>query len=151
MSSSESVCPRPAGTGILRTRLAVKHMARARIALLCIPIALLGVGVAVHATLRVSEGERRLAQLAATGKEAGASFVETLKGEHAERQWLAYDQRRVTALSLAAARRDRLLGILAAAAAILVAAGASVLRRMAEEVAEDQRHVAGQGPREHGS
>ncbi len=123
-------------------------MPRAWIALLCIPVALLGTGVAVHASLRVAEGERRLTELGATGRAAGASFVETLKGEHAERQMLAFDQRRAAALSLAAARRDRLLGILATAAAGLVAAGASVLRRIAEEVAEDQRHVAGQGRRD---
>ncbi len=123
-------------------------MPRARIALLCVPIALLGVGVAVHASLRVAEGDRRLAELAATGRAAGESFVETLRGEHAERQRLAYDERRAVALSLAAARRDRLLGILGAVAAALVAAGASVLGRIAEEVAEDQRHVAGQRRRD---
>ncbi len=123
-------------------------MARVRIALLCVPVALLGTGVAVHASLRVAEEERRLAALGATGKAAGESFVETLRGEHAERQMLAFDQRRAVALSLAAARRDRLLGVLAAVAAVLVAAGASVLRRIAEEIAEDQRHVAGQGRRD---
>lgn len=123
-------------------------MPRVRIALLCVPVALLGAGVAVHASFRVSAEERRLATLGATGKAAGDSFVETLRGEHAERQMLAFDQRRAVALSLAAARRDRLLGGLVAVAAALVAAGASVLRRIADEVAEDQRHVAGQRPRE---
>jgi membrane protein required for beta-lactamase induction len=119
-------------------------MPRVRVALLCVPIALVGVGVAVHATFRVAAEERRLAELGETGRAAGESFVETLKGEHVERQLVAYDERRAVALSLAAARRDRLLGALAAVAAGLVAAGAVVLRRISEEVAEDQRHVAGQ-------
>jgi hypothetical protein len=120
-------------------------MPRARILLLCAPIALIGLGVAVHATFRVAVEERRLAELAATGRAAGESFVETLQGEHAERQRLAFDERRVVALSLAAARRDRLLGLLAAFAAGLLAAGLSVLSRIAREVEEDRRHVAGQG------
>ncbi len=120
-------------------------MPKSRIALICLPIALLGGGVAVHATVRVTAGDRRLAELAATGKAAGDSFVETLRGEHAERQRLAYDERRAVALSVASARRDRLLGLLAAVAAVLVGVGAAVLRRIAEEVEEDRRHVAGQG------
>ncbi len=123
-------------------------MAKTRIALICLPIALIGGGIAVHATVRVAEGDRRLAELAATGKAAGDSFVETLRGEHAERQRLAYDERRAVALSLASARRDRLLGLLAAVAAVLVALGTVVLRRIAEEVEEDRRHVAGQGRRD---
>jgi hypothetical protein len=123
-------------------------MRRARIALLCVPLALGGVGVALHASVRVAAQQRRLEELAETGRAAGESFVETLRGEHAERQRLAYDERRAAALSLAAARRDRLLGVLAAVAALLVWAGASVLRRIADEVAEDQRHVAGQGRRD---
>jgi hypothetical protein len=119
-------------------------MSRTRIALLCLPFALAGAGVAVHATLRVREGERQLAELAAAGRAAGESFVETLQGEHAERQWLTYDQRRAVALALAAARRDRLLGLLAAGAAALAASALSVLSRIAAEVEEDRRHVAGQ-------
>jgi len=118
-------------------------MSRTRIALLCVPIALFGLAVAGHATVRVHEGERRLAELAAAGRAAGESFVETLRGEQAERQWLAYDERRAVALALAKARRDRLLGILAAAGAALAAVGLSALSRIAAEVEEDRRHVAG--------
>jgi hypothetical protein len=117
-------------------------MPRARAALLALPVALAGIGVAVHATVRMAGEERRLTELAATGRAAGESFVETLQGEQAERQWIAYDQRRALALSMAAARRDRLLGILAAAAAAMFAGGAWVLRRISEEVEEDRRHVA---------
>jgi len=129
---------------------ASQDMSRLRIALCCAPIALLGLGVAVHASVRVVEGERRLAELAAAGRAAGESFVQTLRGEQAERQWMAYDERRAVALSLAAARRDRLLGLLAAAAAGLVAGALSVLSRLAEEVDEDRRHVAGVGGPERG-
>jgi hypothetical protein len=118
-------------------------MSRTRTTLLCLPIALAGLGVAAHATLRVREGERQLAALAVEGKAAGDSFVETLQGEHAERQWLTYDRRREVALDLAAARRDRLLGILATAAAALFAGALSVLSRIATEVEEDRRHVEG--------
>ena len=121
-------------------------MSRNRISLLCVPIVLVGLGVAVHATFRVTEGERRLVELAAAGRAAGESFVATLQGEHAERQWLAYDQRREAALALAAARRDRLLGLLGACAGVFVAAGLSVLSRISEEVEEDRRHVAEDTP-----
>ena len=120
-------------------------MSHIRIALLCAPIALFGLAVAVHATVRVHEGERRLAELGAAGRAAGESFVETLKGEQAERQWLAYDERRAVALSLAVARRDRLLGILAAGSAALAAVGLRALSKIAAEVEEDRRHVAGDG------
>ncbi|HET6414565.1 MAG TPA: hypothetical protein VFG53_21125 [Anaeromyxobacter sp.] len=120
-------------------------MSPTRIALLCAPIALFGLAVAIHATVRVHEGERQLTELAAAGRAAGESFVETLKGEQAERQWLAYDERRAVALSLAVARRDRLLGILAAGSAVLAAASLRALSRIAAEVEEDRRHVAGDG------
>jgi hypothetical protein len=121
-------------------------MSRLRIALLCVPIALVGLGVAVHSSVRVAEGERRLAELAVEGRAAGQSFVETLQGEHAERLILTYDRRREAALSLAAARRDRLLGLLAIGAAGLLAAGLLALSRIAAELEEDRRHVAGDTP-----
>lgn len=126
-------------------------MTRARIALLCVPIALVGLGVAVYASVRVADGERRLAELAAEGREAGQSFVDTLQGEHVERQILTYDQRRATALSLAAARRDRLLGLLAVAGAALLAAGLLAMSRIAAELEEDRRHVAEDTPDPDGS
>jgi len=133
-------------------------MRRTRIALICLPIALAGLGVAGRASLRVAAEERRLAELAEAGRAAGESFVATLQGraadlhesrasrlELAERQRQLFDERRAVALSLAAARRDRLLGVVAAVAAALGAAGLSMLSRLAREVEEDRRHVAGQG------
>ncbi len=117
-------------------------MTRLRIALVTLPIALGGLGTAVHQSYRVNALQHELAELAAEGKAAGASFVETLQGEHAERQRAAYDRRRVLALDLAAARRNRLLGLLAVGGAGLLAGALSVLSRIAAEVEEDRRHVS---------
>jgi hypothetical protein len=116
-------------------------MTRTKILLLCAPLAAGGLALAVHATLRVNRLERDLATVAVEGRAAGASFVETLQGEHAERQRLAFDRRRDLALRLAAARRDRLLGVLGVAAAGLVAVALSVMSRISAEVEEDRRHV----------
>ena len=117
-------------------------MHRARAALLALPLALAGVGVSFRATWKLAEERRQLAELGAAGRAAGESFVETLKGEQAERQWIAYDERRALALSMATARRDRLLGVLATAAALMFAAFAFILGKISEEVEEDRRHVA---------
>ncbi len=132
-------------------------MRRSRIALLCLPVALAGLAVAGRATLRVQAEERRLAELGEAGRKAGESFMATLQGpaaglhesrlsrlELAERQRQAFDERRAVALSLASARRDRLLGILAAVGAGIAAAGLTMMSRLAREVEEDRRHVAGQ-------
>lgn len=116
-------------------------MSRAKILLVCLPLALAGVGVAAEATVRVRARETELASLAAQSKAAGQSFVDTLQGGYAEQQRIVLDKRRAVALSLAAARRDRLLGVLLAATAALAAAALSVMARIAREVEEDQRHV----------
>ena len=116
-------------------------MSRTKIALLCVPLAVAGLGVAVHASFRVNAAREELAAAAAEGQAAGASFVQTLRGSHAERQRLAFDRRRERALALAAARRDRLLGLLLVGAAGLIAAALSVLSRISAEVEEDRRHV----------
>jgi hypothetical protein len=118
---------------------ALKH------ALLC-ALALFGLAVAVRSTVRVRALEVELAATASAGQAAGASFVETLQGEHAERQRIAFDRRREVALALASARRDRLLGALAVAAAGLAFAALRVMNRIAAEVAEDRRHVSAQAP-----
>ncbi len=116
-------------------------MNRLRILLVTVPVALGGIGVVAHATFRVNDLERELAALATEGRAAGASFVETLQGEHAERQRAAYDRRRMLALELAAARRNRLLGFLGIAAAGLGGAALSVMSRISAEIEEDRRHV----------
>jgi hypothetical protein len=116
-------------------------MTRTRIVLLCLPLALAGAGLTAHAWRRVAAEERALAALGAESAAAGQSFVATLQGEHAERQRLLFEQRRAAALGLAAARRDRLIGVLIVGAAGLLAAGLSVMRRLAEEVAEQRAAV----------
>lgn len=122
-------------------------MTRTKILLLCAPIAAGALALSLHATFRVNALDGELAALAVEGRAAGASFVETLQGEHAERQRALLERRRDVARKLAAARRDRLLGFLGVAAAGLAGSALSVLSRIAKEVEEDRRHV-GSGPRE---
>lgn len=123
-----------------------------KITLLCLPLAVAGLGVALHATARVHALQGELAALAATGKAEGDSFIATLQGEHAERMQAAFDRRREVALSLAAARRDRLLGALGAVAAAVLAGALAVMSRIAAEIEEDRRHLHDQaalrGPKE---
>jgi hypothetical protein len=116
-------------------------MTRAKILGLCGPIAALGLVVTTHATFRVNARHRELAAARAEVQATGASFVETLQGEHAERQRLVFERRRTLALELAAARRDRLLGLLLTAGAGLAGAALSVMARISAEIAEDRRHV----------
>jgi hypothetical protein len=137
--------------GILRAAAgqSSRHMTRTKIFLLTAPLAAGGLALALHATFRVNGLERELHSAATAGQAAGASFVETLRGEHAERQRLAFDRRRDVALRLAAARRDRLLGLLGVAAAGLAGSALSVMSRISVEVEEDRRHV-GSAAREAG-
>jgi hypothetical protein len=122
-------------------------MSPLKIALVCLPVALAGAGVAGYSTVRVRGLERGLAEAASASRAAGASFVATLRGEHAERQQLAFERRRALAHELAAARRDRLLGLAGIAGAALAAATLRVLSRIAAEVEEDRRHVDAQPER----
>ncbi|WP_242355216.1 MULTISPECIES: hypothetical protein [Anaeromyxobacter] len=115
-------------------------MSRTKTALLC-AVALTGLAATVRSSLRVRGLETELQSARVAGQAEGASFVETLRGEHAERQRLAFDRRRDLALALAAARRDRLLGALAIAGAALVLGAGRVLSGLAAEVEEDRRHV----------
>jgi hypothetical protein len=112
-----------------------------RILIVSVPIALGGAGAAVHSTFRVNALERQLSALASESQAAGASFVETLQGEHAERALAAHDRRRRLAIDLATARRNRLLGILAIGGAGLLGAALSVMSRIAADIEEDRRHV----------
>jgi hypothetical protein len=116
-------------------------MTRLRILILTAPFALGGLGVAIHSTWRVNALERDLSAVATEGRAAGASFVQTLQGEHAERQQAAFERRRLLAIELARARRNRLLGALGVGAAGLVAAALSVMSRIAADIEEDRRHV----------
>jgi hypothetical protein len=116
-------------------------MTRTKILALCGPVAAAGLALALHATFRVNEGSRALAELRAEADAAGASFVATLHGEHAERQRVVFERRRTLAIELASARRDRLLGLLLTAGAGLAGAALSVMSQIASEVDEVHRHV----------
>ena len=116
-------------------------MTRAKILALCAPIAAAGLAVTVHATFRVNDRTRAFAELRTESEAAGASFVATLQGEHAERQRVLFERRRTLAVELASARRDRLLGLLLVAGAGLAGAALSVMSSIAAEVEEDRRHV----------
>jgi hypothetical protein len=116
-------------------------MTRAKIFALCGPVAAAGLALALHATFRVNDRTRDLAEVRAEADTAGASYVATLQGEHAERQRLLFERRRTLAIELAAARRDRLLGLLLTAGAGLAGAALSVMSTIASEVEDDRRHV----------
>jgi hypothetical protein len=116
-------------------------MTRTKILALCGPFAAAGLAIALHGTFRVNGRTRELAEVRAEADAAGASFVATLHGEHAERQRVLFERRRTLAIELASARRDRLLGLLLTAASGLAGAALSVMSRIAAEVDEDRRHV----------
>jgi hypothetical protein len=116
-------------------------MSPRRLALASIVVLALGVGLAAHATLRLRELERTSAALARAGREAGDSFARTLRGEHAARQFKAFDDRRAVALERAAARRNRLLAVLLVVAGAIGLATAAALRRMAREIEEARRQA----------
>lgn len=113
--------------------------------LVCGPLAALGLAAAVTGTVRVGRAHRALAELAETSAFEGRAFAETLQGAHAERQLEALDARRRIARELAAARRDRLLGVILLAGSVLAALGLRAFGRMAAEIEEDRRHVTGSG------
>ncbi len=116
-------------------------MTRAKLLAICAPVAAAGLALTVEATFRVNDRTRALTELRAETDAAGASFVKTLHGEHAERQRVLFEKRRALAVQLASARRDRLLGLLVTAGAGLAGAALSVLSTIASEVEEDRRHV----------
>jgi hypothetical protein len=77
-----------------------------------------------------------LAEVDARGRAEGESYLRTLRGAHAERQLGYLDRRHDVALRLAAARRDRLLGALAALGGLLAYAFVRAAQRIASEVEE---------------
>jgi len=111
------------------------------ITLLSLLALLAGLGTMGWATWRIAALDGESAALAAAGREAGASFEQTLQGEHATRQFEAFDRRRAVTLARAGARRDRLLGLLAAVAGGLGLGAAAAFRRIAEEIDEERRHL----------
>lgn len=116
-------------------------MTRTKILALCGPVAAAGLVLALHGTFRVNDRTRDLAALRTEADAAGASFVATLQGEHAERQRVLFERRRSLAIELASARRDRLLGLLLVAGSGLLGAALSVMSQIASEVDDVHRHV----------
>ena len=104
-----------------------------------------GLALVGHATWRIQALDERSAGLAQAGREAGASFVETLQGEHATRLFEALDRRRQVALARADARRDRLFGLLLMIAGGIGLAAGSAFRRISAEIEEDRRLTAEAG------
>jgi hypothetical protein len=112
--------------------------------LAALPLALAG-GWLVHAsTAHIGSLGVELAQLDAQGRQEGDSFVRTLQGAHAERQLEILSRRRDTALDLATARRNRLLGVILVIFAVLAFAFVRAAQRIAAEVEEDRRMLTGQ-------
>lgn len=121
-------------------------MSHRTLALLSLLALALGVGLVGWSTWRLRDLEQASAGLAEAGRRAGDSFVETLQGEHAARQFRAFDDRRAVALARAAARRDRLFGVLLAAAGALGLGAAAAFRRIARELEEEERRQADGAP-----
>jgi hypothetical protein len=111
--------------------------------LVALPVALAGGWGVVSGQSRLERARQEMAQLEVAGRFEGESFMKTLQGAHADRQLEVFDRRRQLALELARARRDQMLGVLGMVASALLLAAASVIRRIAAEVAEGTRMVSG--------
>lgn len=116
-------------------------MIPAKVIILCVPLAVAGGWVVVESTRAIGQIESELAQQKDVGRLEGESFIRTLQGSHSAQQLLSFDRRRELAHALAIANRNRFLGLFAAAMAGLLFFGTIVLRRIAAEIAEDQRMV----------
>jgi hypothetical protein len=106
---------------------------------LCVPIAAGGGWIAIDSHARIGRLSGELAAFDEAGRAEGASYVRTLQGAHAERQLEAMNRRREVARELFAARRNRLLGLLAMGGAVLGGWAAVVLGRISREVDEQRR------------
>jgi hypothetical protein len=113
--------------------------------LVLLPVALAGGYLVVDATREIQRLTEELVREEETGRKEGVSFVETLQGEHAELQLRAFDRRRELAMQVHQARRNRFLGLFAAAVAVLGLAASALLRRIAAELEEDRQLVHGDG------
>ena len=115
-------------------------------ALVFVPIAVAGGWAVVDATREIDGLKEELAREEETGRSEGASFVETLQGAHAEKQFRAFDRRREIAVQLTRQRRNRFIGLFAMAFSGLGLATAAVLRRIAAELEEDRRYIQDGNP-----
>ena len=118
--------------------------------LVAAPLVLGGAGGAWHAHGRVGALRAELAAVDARGKAEGDSYLRTLQGTHAERHLDLLTRRHEVAMRLAAARRDRLLGLIAVLGGGLAFAFVRVAQRIGAEVEEGRRLAGGRACREHG-
>ena len=108
---------------------------------LCLPLAIAGGWGVVGSTLRISQVEQEIADLAQQGSAEGESFRRTFNSAHTARQVLTFDKRRELARALGDAHRNRFLGLFAIVLSVLVALGGAVFRRLAAEVNEDRAAI----------
>jgi hypothetical protein len=116
----------------------------AKAILAALPLALGGGWIFFASHARVGALRHELEALETQGREEGESFVRTLQGAHAERQLDLLTRRHAAALELAAARRNRLLGIVVVLASGIAFACVRVAQRIAREIEEDARSLARQ-------
>ncbi|HEX7623754.1 MAG TPA: hypothetical protein VF400_09310 [Anaeromyxobacteraceae bacterium] len=102
--------------------------------LVAAPLVLGGVGGACYAHGRVAALRGELAAVDERGKAEGDSYLRTLQGAHAERHLDLLTRRHDVAMRLAAARRDRLLGVIAVLGGALAFAFVRVAQRIGAEV-----------------
>jgi hypothetical protein len=114
-------------------------MISGRALLVSIPLVLAGGIVMGTAHARVVALRAELASTDAQGRAEGESYVRTLQGAHAQRQLDLLTYRHEVALRLAAAHRDRMLGLLAALGGLLAFGFGQLARRVASEVEQIQR------------
>src|SRR6266702_4262876 len=121
----------------------VKRMPPLKALLVASPLVLAGTCGAWYANGRIAALRGELAAVDADGKAEGDSYLRTLQGAHAERHLELLTRRHDVALRLAAARRDRLLGVIAVLGGGLAFAFVRAAQRIAGEVEEGRRLAGG--------
>jgi hypothetical protein len=115
----------------------VKRMIIGKALLAALPLALGGGWLVLASNARIGTLRLELDSLETQGREEGQSFVRTLQGAHAERQLEILSRQHDAALQLAAARRNRLLGLILILFSGLAFAFVRAAQRVAAEIEED--------------
>jgi hypothetical protein len=106
-----------------------------------VPLALCGGWIIHTSTGRVGALREELQALDAQSRQEGDSFVRTLRGEHAERELRTLTRRHDVAVALAAARRDRLLGLVLVLFAALAYVFVRTLQRFTASLEQDRKDI----------
>lgn len=117
----------------------VKRMIPAKALLVSLPLVAGGGIFMGRAHTRLTALRAELATVDAQGRAEAASYLQTLQGAHAERELAHLTRRHEVALQLAAARRDRLLGLVAMVGGALAFLGVRAAERVAGEIREAER------------